>query len=228
MTASPHPVTAYLFDMDGVLIDSERPTLQILHELLSAAGAARDPAELRTICGRPAGTLQQFLGEWLGGDVEAVESLMGRYAAAKLEMAETDGIKAFPGTIEVLAALRERGARLAVATSTRRDSALQRLGSNGLAEYFDAIVTGDEVRNGKPAPDIFLLAAERLRADPSQCVVVEDSLAGVSAGRAAGMTVYAVAQTFEPDELGEAHRVFKDIRALHEHIRGNGVLSAAR
>ena len=220
MTVPPVPSTAFLFDMDGVLIDSERPTLQILNDVLLSVGAERDPAELRAICGRPAGSLQQLLGDWLGGDAEVVAAVMERYDEAKRELASSGSIAAFPGTVDVLSALRERGVGLAVATSTQRVSALERLGKNGLAECFVVVVTGDEVRNGKPAPDIFLLAAERVGVVPGRCVVVEDSLAGVSAGRAAGMAVYAVAQTFEPSELGEAHRVFRDMRELHAFVLG--------
>ena len=209
---------AFVFDMDGVLVDSERPFLRTLHALLSEAGVVHDRDGLRHLCGQPAPALRAFLLERFGGDETATAAFGERYQAAKRRFLENDEIQVMPGAHEVLATLRERGTSLAVATSTYRDAALVRLARYDLARWFDDVVTGDQVANGKPAPDIFLLAAERLRVDPRACIAVEDSVAGVQAARDAGMTVFAVAHTFQPGELGQAHRVFADMRELHDTL----------
>jgi sugar-phosphatase len=94
----------------------------------------------------------------------------------------------------------------AVATSARRHSATRMLDELGLLDYFKAIVTADDITNGKPAPDIFLLAAERLDVEPTKCVVFEDAYAGVQAARAAGMYVAAI--TTSRDEFPDADLVF--------------------
>jgi HAD superfamily hydrolase (TIGR01509 family) len=219
-TASGDPAGAVLFDMDGVLVDSERPLLGLLHELLRDAAVDLRPAILRQICGRPAGFLRRLLSGYLA-EPERLDALLARYDVAKRELAASGAIRAFPRTVDVLALLRQRELRLAVATSTQAEAAHARLGQNGLAQWFDHVVTGDEVVRGKPEPDIFLLAAERLGVAPAACIVVEDSTAGVAAGRSAGMTVFALATTFPPDELAAAHRVFADMDELFVHVSGS-------
>lgn len=210
---------AVIFDMDGVLVDSERPLLGTLRGVLRAEGMDLDPAILRQVCGRPAGFLRGLLAGYLA-DEGRLDSLLARYDAAKRDLVASGTIRAFPRTVDVLALLRQRDLRLAVATSTQAEAAHARLGQNGLAQWFDHVVTGDQVARGKPEPDIFLLAAERLHVDPAACIVVEDSAAGVEAGRSAGMTVFALATTFPPDELAAAHRVFADMDELHAVLLG--------
>jgi len=210
---------AVIFDMDGVLVDSERPLLGLLHELLLADGVDLDPASLRSVCGRPAGFTRAFLAAHIA-DPERLDAFLTRYEAAKRALVASGTIRAFPRTPDVLALLRRRALRLAVATSTLAEQAHARLARVDLARWFDHVVTGDQVARGKPAPDIFLLAAERLGVAPAACIVVEDSAAGVQGGLDAGMTVYALATTFPPAELPEAHRVFADMDELHAYLDG--------
>ncbi len=212
--------SAFIFDMDGVLIDSERPTLGLLQRLLSEAGVERDRASLRVVCGRPAGFLAGYLAPIFDHDARALEAFLERYAQGKLEHLASGAIHVFPHTHDVLTVLHERGFGIALATSTARELALRRLGQHDLERHFDRIVTGDEVVEGKPAPDIFLRAAEALGVEPSACVVVEDSVVGVEAGRSAGMTVFAIAKTYPAEELAGAHRVFESMSALHACIEG--------
>ena len=210
--------SAFIFDMDGVLIDSERPTLGLLQRLLSEAGVERELASLRVVCGRPAGFLAGYLAPLFDHDEEALEAFLERYAQGKIEHLESGALDVFPHTHDVLTSLRERGLGIALATSTARDLALRRLGQHDLERHFDRIVTGDQVVNGKPAPDIFLRAAEALGVEPSGCVVVEDSVVGVAAGRSAGMTVFAIAKTYPADDLDDAHRVFQSMTELHAFV----------
>ena len=204
--------------MDGVLIDSERPSLRLLQQMLADAGVQRDAAALLSVCGRPAGFMASFLGECFEHDEAAVERFLHAYHEGKLTQLASGAVRVFPRTHELLRALRRSGTKLAVATSTLRELAYRRLEHHDLVAHVDRIVTGDQVTHGKPAPDIFLRAAEALGVEPSRCVVIEDSVVGVAAGRSAGMTVYAIAMTFPAEDLAEAHRVFADMAALEAHV----------
>jgi HAD superfamily hydrolase (TIGR01509 family) len=215
MSRTPH---AFIFDMDGVLIDSERPALRLLQQMLAEAGVQRDADALLSVCGRPAGYMDAFLGACFEHDEAAVERFLRAYHEGKLTQLARGAVRVFPRTHELLTALRRSGTKLAVATSTHRELAYRRLEHHDLVAPFDRIVTGDQVTHGKPAPDIFLRAAEVLGVEAGRCAVVEDSVVGVAAGRSAGMTVYAIAMTFPSDDLAEAHRVFADMAALEAFV----------
>lgn len=215
-------VTAFVFDMDGVLIDSERPLLATLDGMLRAAGSDHDSETVRSVCGQPAAALRAYVAEHLG-DGNQVDELLAAFGDEKLRLGAAGAIQAFPAAPSVLAMLRSRGLHLAVATSTHAAEAHDRLARNDLSTYLDAVVTGNEVLRGKPAPEIYLLAAERLGISPAECIVVEDSRAGVRAGLAAGMTVFALATTFPARELEAAQRVFDGLEELHSFIEVYGV-----
>jgi sugar-phosphatase len=129
------------------------------------------------------------------------------------EIADTDGVVAYPGAAELLAL-----PTVAIATSCAMPLARVRLAAAGLVAP-PVLVTSDQVTHGKPAPDSYLLAAERLDVDPADCLVVEDAPAGVAAGRAAGMTVWAVTTTHAPAELHQAHRVAAGLPELLADLR---------
>jgi beta-phosphoglucomutase len=195
---------AVLFDLDGVLLDSERPGLALLAGRLRAAGVATEPDELRAVCGRPRAYLRGFVAERLAPLGLDADDFVTDYDASKAELFARGEVRPFEGALPLLTELRRAGWRLALATSTERPRVVARLAGTGLIEAFDVSVTGDEVVRGKPEPDIFLLAAERLGVRAERCWVVEDALAGVEAARAAGMRVIAVAGTFERSALGSA------------------------
>jgi beta-phosphoglucomutase len=213
MSGAPE-VGAVLFDMDGVLLDSERPSLALLQARLRACGVEVDDHELRSVCGRPRAYLRHLLAPRLQGVGVETDAFVADYDARKEAALQAGEIRPFPAAVPLLRGLRERGWRLALATSTERPRMAARLANTGILELFDAAVTGDEVVAGKPAPDIFLLAAERVGVGPERCWVVEDSVAGVEAGRAGGMRVAAVAGTFEAAALMAADRVYGDLAEL--------------
>jgi beta-phosphoglucomutase-like phosphatase (HAD superfamily) len=107
-----------------------------------------------------------------------------------------------------------------ILSATERPKMTERLANTGLLELLDATATGDEVQRGKPAPDIFLLAAERVGVAADRCWVVEDSLAGVEAGRSGGMRVAAVAGTFEAGDLAAADVVVANLEELGAWLQG--------
>jgi HAD superfamily hydrolase (TIGR01509 family) len=190
-------VQAVVFDMDGVLLDSEPLHQRVVNELLAPHGAYVDDALYRHYLGTTlddtwADLIQRF------GLPGTVADYRGRYDAAILEAYRRHAVPA-PGAVELVQGLRARGVKLAVASSSRTawvETALVRL---GLASAFDAIVTGDMVTRGKPDPEIYLLAAQRLGLAPQRCLAIEDAPAGVAAARAAGMTVVAVRTPYTAD-----------------------------
>jgi len=184
---------AVISDLDGVLVDSMAATSRAW-----AAWGARHGLDGVAIQaanhGKPAG---EVVAQFVPPERLAAEAAV----LARLEVEDTEGVVALPGAARVLAL-----PVVAIATSCVAPLARARIGAAGLAEP-PVLVTSDQVAAGKPAPDSYLLAAERLGVDPADCLVLEDAPAGVDAGRAAGATVWAVTTTHEPGDLGAADRV---------------------
>jgi mannitol-1-/sugar-/sorbitol-6-phosphatase len=187
------PLAAVISDLDGVLIDSSAPTVRVW-----AAWGARhglDGAAIQAANhGRPG---RAVIAEHVPPELVDAESEW----LANGETADTEGVVAMPGAAEVLTL-----PSVALCTSCMEPLARARLGAAGLPVPA-ALVTSDQVARGKPAPDPYLLAAERLGVDPAGCLVFEDAPAGIASARAAGMTVWAVTTTHAASELGEAQRV---------------------
>ena len=196
---------AVISDFDGVLADSTRAISRAWAawgERLGIDGAAIQEANH----GRP------------GHAVVAEHEPPARVEAEAAwlldaEIADTEGVVAYPGAAELLAL-----PVVAIATSCAMPLARARLAAAGLVAP-PVLVTSDQVAHGKPAPDPYLLAADRLGVDPTACLVVEDAPAGVAAGRAAGMTVWAVTTTHGPAELHEAHRVLAGLPEVLAALR---------
>ena len=175
------PFAAVISDLDGVLVDSMAATTRAWTrwgERNGLDGAAIQAANH----GRPA---RDLVAQYVAA--HALEEEAGFLIRAETE--DTDGVVALPGAADVLDL-----PTVAIATSCVAPLALARLRAAGLP-IPDALATSDEYEHGKPAPDAFLLAAERLGVAPAECLVLEDATAGVEAGKAAGMTVWAVTTT---------------------------------
>lgn len=204
---------AIIFDLDGVLIDSERPAAAALAELLKEEGVVASTVDIQRLFGRPLPALIAFLSEHFP-DAEHAEQVRRRYNRRTRDMIASGEIGAFAGAREILQDLKEGDRKVALATSSVRNGALRKLEAIGITDAFDVIVTGDEIEAGKPAPDIFLEAARRLGVSAEACLVVEDSAAGVTAALAAGMQVIAMLTTHEEHELPKPHAVARDHTAL--------------
>ncbi|GAA5082634.1 HAD family hydrolase [Lysobacter panacisoli] len=209
---------AVLFDMDGLMIESERALLECWREASRELGLDVDDALWLSFVGLSDRVCHEMLRERFAEDqLQALLSgLQVRYDA-RVEA----GLPLKTGVLELLALLKQRGIPRAVGTSTRRPRALQKLELCGLLPHFDAVVTGSDVAHSKPAPDIYLLAAEQLGVAPEHCIVLEDSAAGVRAALAAGMTPIQVPDLVAPDEGVRAlgHRIVESLvqaRALIE------------
>ena len=181
---------AVLFDFDGTLGDSHEAVLRAYARWADEYGVEVGYAQ--EYIGRPSATaahalLPPEIAEEAGRRIDELESL------------DTDGVVALPGAVEALGAISDD--RRAIATSCTNRLLTARLAATGLP-FPRVIITCDDVENGKPAPDSYLLAAERLGVDPARCLVVEDAPAGIAAGRSAGCAVLGVRTQLAGDALG--------------------------
>jgi len=182
---------AVIFDMDGVLVDSEPLHLQALNEVLGPLGHHATAAENEQFLGWTSEECWQVLIERYHLSADNLQQYLAHYDECLLRLLQHPVVPT-RGAPELLALLRGLGVRLALASASKRSWLDATLRALGLDRAFDVVVTGDEVVHGKPAPDIFLLAASRLGVSPERCIVIEDSLNGVLAARRAQMTVVAL------------------------------------
>lgn len=192
-------VSGIIFDMDGVLIDSER---QSNEGWLWAAGQLGVDMPMRLIDsfkGAPAELCCKFFDDYYKGVIDYWEAKELRTQHV-YKIRETEGIPVKKGVKDIFEYIRNNGLKCAVATSTRRESAEKTLHEIGVWDYLDAVVYGDEVEHGKPEPDIFLRAAKAIGVNPSEAVVVEDSINGIKAGYAADMRVVHIPDTIAIDD----------------------------
>lgn len=190
--------SAVLFDMDGLLLDSERVALAIMAECMAELGLVWDESVGLRMIGRNVVDSNRVLREHYGDDAR-LERLPAAFRARYDRHIAEQAIPLKPGALRLLELLVRHGIPRAVATSTQRERAARKLARNGLLAHFDALVGGDEVACGKPAPDIYLAAARALGAAPAGCLVLEDSNTGARAGLAAGMRVVIVPDLLAPE-----------------------------
>lgn len=210
---------AVLFDMDGVIFDSERLVIDCWKVVADKYGIP----DIEAVC-----------YQCMGLTYEATEQVYRRrygdaypYERYKQEVSDLfharyDGgrLPTKPGVREILAWLQERRIPVALASSTRLASVRQELGEAGLLPFFQVVKGGDDVVHGKPAPDIFLLAAKQLGCDPAACYVLEDSPNGIRAAAAAGMHPVMVPDLQEPDEEMRrlAEVILRDLREAQAYL----------
>ncbi len=186
-------LSAIIFDLDGVLADSEPWWSQIDAELLAEYGVTYRGEYHRNVVGVSYRLAVEFYKKAFGLSVGIDEMMRRRGEIATEFFANRVGL--FPNVKEVLKELRQMKLHLAVATSSISASARPLLDRHALTKFFEVIVTGEEVERGKPAPDIYLCAAQKLGIAADACLVVEDALPGIAAAKAARMRVAAIPDT---------------------------------
>lgn len=192
-------IEAVLFDMDGLMFDTERMYQKAWLQAGRQMGVPMEPEIVNRLRGRNregcARVCREAFGEGFDFDAmrTACRALMARWI-------EEDGLPVKPGLYELLAELERRGIPAVLATSTTRDSAWGHLQRAKVDRYFLGAVCGDEVSHSKPDPEVFLKAAALAGRDPARCLVLEDSPAGVRAGAAAGCFTVMVPDLTAPDE----------------------------
>ena len=195
-------------DMDGVIFDTEQFFLDCLRPAAEAMGLKDIDTVAYDCIGLTVEETDRKLIEFYGPDVP-LEEFRRKTSEIFDARYEAEGFTVKPGVRELFQYLRDQGIPVAVASSTRTDLVARELEDAGLKQYFDIIIGGNMAKRSKPAPDIFLKAAEELGARPEECFVIEDSFKGVRAAHAAGARTLMVPDLLEPDD---------EIRALAEAV----------
>lgn len=177
---------AVLWDLDGTLVDSAEQHWQSWRDTLHARGFSVTREQFLTTFGQ---RNDAILAQWLGAEVAAARwrEIGDAKEALYRELVARDGLTALPGAAEWVTRLSAAGWSQAIASSAPRKNVEVVAEALGLTRYFGALIAAEDVRRGKPEPEVFQVAADRLAIPPHRCVVVEDAAAGIEAARRAGM-----------------------------------------
>ncbi|HVV42129.1 MAG TPA: HAD family phosphatase [Nitrobacter sp.] len=210
---------AALLDMDGTLLDTEQIYLASLIKALDGFGYRNATAICHAMIGLPGPECEAMLRDHYG-DGFPLADVNAAYALHRDDML-TQSLPLKIGAIALLDALRDAGCPIALVTSSSRRTAERYLDIAGIRDSFDDVVTRDDVTRGKPYPDLYLLAAERLRVQPPGCIAVEDSGPGVTAAHAAGTITFMVPDILEPtdDIRAKCAAVSPDLHAVLALLR---------
>ena len=204
---------AVIFDMDGLLLDTEVLWDRAESELFRRHGDAWTFEDKLAVMGTSFDATARYYAERLGEPLERGAALVDEMREL-MKVALGRQVDARPGAMELVERLRQIGtARIALASNSSRDIVDIALAAANLTDAFETIVTSDDVDHAKPAPDIYLLACERLGVAPSDALALEDTPTGIAAAKAAGLTCVAVPQFAETD-VSAADRVVDSLEAL--------------
>lgn len=192
-------IKAVIFDMDGVLIDTEKYYIQLGMDITKEMGYEIPREVFLSMRSLNRKFSKPMLLEKYGVDFD-FEYFHAERRRRLREILEYRGIEKKPGVDEVLAVLKKEGLQTAVATATDIERASSYLSQIGVLEKFDRILSVSNVKNGKPMPDVYLEACRQLEKEPSKCIAVEDSPIGVRSAHAAGLKVIMVPDLTQPEE----------------------------
>jgi len=209
-----------VFDMDGLMLDTEPLAARAWGDAARSCGVDFDAAVTQRMIGRTFVDCRALLVDHHGCDYP-VDTLMNAWGDAYDALIAHEGLSMKPGLVELLDWLEANGIGKAVATSTRRARASAKLQSAGILDRFVAVVGGDEVAQGKPAPDIFIAAVDKLACAPAQSLVLEDSEAGLVAAARAGIPAIAIPDLVPaPDVvLGHPPIVMRSLHEVRAHLQ---------
>ena len=210
---------AIVFDMDGVIFDTETIALRSWQDTADAHNLGDITKTAMKCVGRSTvDTLKIF--EEAYGDKVSIEAMHAECIERFNEIMQTEGLPVKLGARELLEHLKANGIKVALASSTTYDRVVMELKDADLFKYFRVIVGGDMIEHSKPEPEIYLLACEKLGADPKRSAAVEDSRNGIISASRAGMMPFLVPDIIEPDEEMKqlAHKQFKDLLEVKDYL----------
>ena len=215
-------IKAVLFDMDGLMVDTESLSTEAFINSAKAQGYNMTKEETLKVLGFTKANIYQFWIDYFQGTNVDGKKLVDDHYEYIENVLYTVGPGKMPYVEELLKYLRENNYKIAVASSSDTADIKNNLEKTKLEKYIDEIASGAEVENGKPAPDVFLLAAKRLGVDPKDCLILEDSKAGIKAGKASGAMVFMVPDMFTVDKECEdtADRILTNLGEVIEILEG--------
>ena len=207
-------IKAIIFDMDGLMIDSERVTFECYQERLKDMNLTMDEKIYKTLLGKPIKGIYQRFYDVYGNDFP-IENVIQDVHQLMAERFETEGVPVKKGLVELLHYLKDNNYKTIVATSSNRDRVDKILAQAKITEFFDDSICGDEVTKGKPNPEVFLKSCQKLGVNVDEAIVLEDSEAGIQASYDANIKVICIPDMKYPEKQYE-EKTFKILKDLTE------------
>ena len=207
-------IKAIIFDMDGLMIDSERVTFECYQERLKDTNLTMDEEFYKTLLGKPIKGIYQRFYDVYGNDFP-IENVIQDVHQLMAERFETEGVPVKKGLDELLQYLKDNNNKTIVATSSNRDRVDKILAQAKITEFFDDSICGDEVTKGKPNPEVFLKSCQKLGVNVDEAIVLEDSEAGIQASYDANIKVICIPDMKYPEKQYE-EKTFKILKDLTE------------
>lgn len=207
-------IKGFVFDMDGTMFDTEQISVKSWQYAGEKFGIDIPLDFMLSIMGLSSSSIRKLFVEKYGGvNYDAFRETNVKYA---MELIEKDGVPIKPGLFPLLDTIKKRGLKCAVATSTNHERAIAHLELSKTLPYFDTVITGDMIENGKPAPDIFLRATDAMQLPPNDCIALEDSRNGILAARAAGLVPILIPDMIPPDNTmrSAAYRILPSLNEV--------------
>ena len=213
-------IKAVIFDMDGLMIDSERVTFECYQEILKGMNLTMDEEFYKTLLGKPIKGIYQRFYDVYGNDFP-IEDVIKDVHALMAKRFETEGVPIKTGLKSLLEYLKENNYKTIVATSSNRDRVDTILAQAQITDYFDDSICGDEVTKGKPNPEVFLKSCQKLGVSVDEAIVLEDSEAGIQASYDAGIKVICIPDMKYPEKQYEekTFKIFKDLNDVTDYLK---------
>ena len=213
-------IKALRFDMDGLMIDSERVTFECYQEILNGMNLTMDEEFYKTLLGKPLKGIYQRFYDVYGNDFP-IEDVIKDVHALMAKRFETEGVPIKTGLKSLLEYLKENNYKTIVATSSNRDRVDTILSQAQITDYFDDSICGDEVTKGKPNPEVFLKSCQKLGVNVDEAIVLEDSEAGIQASYDAGIKVICIPDMKYPEKQYEekTFKILKDLNGVTEYLK---------
>lgn len=213
-------IKAVIFDMDGLMIDSERVTFECYQEILKGMNLTMDEEFYKTLLGKPLKGIYQRFYDVYGNDFP-IEDVIKDVHTLMAQRFETEGVPVKTGLKSLLEYLKINNYKTIVATSSNRDRVDTILAQAQITDYFDDSICGDEVTKGKPNPEVFLKSCQKLGVSVDEAIVLEDSEAGIQASYDAGIKVICIPDMKYPEKQYEekTFKIFKDLNDVTNYLK---------